>query len=198
MSDEVTIEEEGTAPTDPAEVAKTWLESDEGKAWLQPTLDRTVAKALKTHDEKQAPEIEKRIEAEREKARKEGSMSTEERLQEQIKDLQQKFSDAESKAERQTRNAELLKYATENKVPAKMLSAILANPGALDDCKASIDAIAEGLEETRKAGANETLVNDSHKPGSGDSGDSTANIEGLDWNNPADREKLLAAVADES
>lgn len=187
---------EGAEPeaTNPSEVAQKWLESDEGRAWLQPTLDRTVAKALKTHDEKQAPEIERRIKEAEEAALKKGSMSEAERMNATIAELQKKFEQAESKAAKQERDTALLSYATQTGVPTKLIADLLANPGAtLDSGKASIDAIAEGLEEIRKQTANAQVVNGSHKPGSGGTGEKEEmDYSNLDWSNPEDRSKLLA------
>lgn len=172
-------EEAGQEATNSAESAKQWLDSDEGKAWFQSTLDRTIAKALKTHDEKRAPEIEKRVEAEREKARQEANMSAEEKMKAQIDEIQSKLSSAEQKAAKNERDSTLLKYAVEKKVSDRLIADILANPGAtVETGKASIDAIAEGLEEIRKQTVNEALVNGSHKPGSGSVGDETSKLPG--------------------
>jgi hypothetical protein len=158
--------------TDPSEVARQWFGTDEGRAWLQPQLDRTIAKALKTHDEKRAPEIEKAISAAREDGRKEGSMTEAEKRDADVRRLQEELSGLKGELSRKDRDAQLLQYAEEMKVPRKAIADVLANPAAtVESGRASIDGIAETLEQIRKDAANQTLINDSHKPGSGSPGE---------------------------
>lgn len=171
-------EEQGSGEgMNPAEVAQQWLDTDEGKAWFQSTLDRTIAKALKTHDEKRAPEIEKAISAARDEGRKEGTMSEAEKRDADLKKLQEELSGLKGELSKKERDAQLLQYAESKKVPMRAIADVLANPSAtVDSGKASIDGIAETLEEVRTQTANERLVSESHKPGSGSSGDSETGL----------------------
>ena len=194
MADEM---KEGAEPeaTNPADVAKQWLESDEGKAWLQPTLDRTVAKALKTHDEKRAPEIERMLEEAKSKAAQEANMTAEERWQAKANETAQKLDTLERQLAKERRDSTFLKYAESKKLPAEYVDTILGNPVYDEEAgKEAIDRIAARYEADVTTKVNEAIVSQSHKPGSGSTGDGKEELDysTLSWSNDEDRKVLLA------
>jgi len=150
------------------------LQTDEGAELVKSMgfigsdeVDRRISKAIATHDEKQAPEIEKRLAAAKEEGQKEGSMSEAEKQASKIDKLSNELSSLKGQLSKKDRDAELREYAAEKKVPFKAITDVLANPGhTLDTGKQSIDAIAETIESIRKESANSALIDESHKPNS--------------------------------
>ena len=144
-----------------------YLESDRGR----PIVDRYVNKAVRSHDEKRAPEIEKQIEEARSAGKAEGekagSMSAEEKLMERITAMEQTIHDREATIQRNERDQEIRKIAAEYKTPAVLLDTLLENPSAtVDGARARFEAYAESHKEEVNNDVNQRLQS-AYKPGSG-------------------------------
>ena len=179
------------------------LQTDEGEELVKSLgfigsdeVDRRISKAIATHDEKQAPEIEKKLAKAREEGQKEGSMSEAEKQAAKIDALSNELSSLKGQLTKKDRDAELRQYAESLKVPSKAITDVLANSAhTLETGKASIDAIAETIEAIRKESANSALIDESHKP----SGSQDADKEKLPYdpydNSLANRLKAADYIA---
>lgn len=153
----------------PEEVS-VYLESEVGQKVLQPITDARITKALRSHDEAQAPkvkaEVDKRVIAEVAKlAPKE---MTEE--QKQIKELTLKFEQSEREKQNEIIKSRLSAEALKLKLDVPyLLDEFL--PPTFEDGVVKLQKIKKHEDEMHTRWINEYIASNAAKPGSGNSGD---------------------------
>ena len=144
----------------------SYLETDEGFRTAKPLFDRYAGKAIQTHDEKRAPDIQKLVEEAASKARKESEMTAQERTDQAIADLKAQIAASNAALDREKMLSEIRAVAESKGVPVD-LAVDLTNPSmTLDYAKQRIDNFVKAKEAEVSAGINDRLKG-AHKPGSG-------------------------------
>lgn len=155
-----------------AESVQAFLDSDKGR----PVVDRYVNRAILSHDEKRAPEIQKQIDEAREAGKAEGAkagtMSAEERLTAKIAEMEKSIKDRDAAIARKDRDEKIRAIAAEKKAPSWLTDAVIENPSAtIETATARFDAFAKAHKEEIEAEVNQRLSTNGHKPGGGRSPD---------------------------
>jgi hypothetical protein len=162
-----------------SEEVTDYLETADGKR----IVDRYINRAIISHDEKQKPEIEKRIADAvadaAEKAKKEGAMSTEDRLQSQISQLQEQIAAREADLKRRDLERTLRDKAGELQVPFDLVID-LTNPNLTEDAGVQrLQAYAERHAGEIDQEVNKRLATNGVKPRTGTGPEPTVDLGNL-------------------
>jgi len=179
-----------------AERVNELLSDSETFKLFEPHITRAIDKAIKTHDEKRAPDIQKRIEEAKELASKEAKMTEEERAQVENQKTAKELAELKSQLARRDMISELHKEAAKRNVPLE-LAVDLDNPSlTLDRAIERMDAYAEKNKAVIEKEINEHLTRNAHKPGSGSGGENNKGFDysAVDWSNPEQRNAAIAAA----
>ena len=152
-----TIKPELTEP-----IVTAFLESDAGK----PIVDRYINKAVRSHDEKRQPEIDKLIADAVERAKEDGKLSATDRMQKQMDELKAELSKRDSDLARRDLISTLRTKADEMHVPLE-LAVDLENPNLTQSRAVErMEAYAKRHADQINEEVNKRLINTA-KPGSG-------------------------------
>lgn len=155
------------APALSADQVERYLDSDEGFSAMRPRFDRYAQKAITTHDEKRKPEIDRAIQEAIDKAKNEGSMSAQERIQAQMTELQNQIKQRDADLARRDMIGRLRAKAGEMNVPLD-IAVDLDNPALTEERAIErMTAYARVHADQISAEVNKRLVSDTHKPGTG-------------------------------
>jgi hypothetical protein len=159
----------GAAPDLTDETVTAYLESDKGR----PIVDRYVNKAVRSHDEKLKPEIDRMVKDAAEKAKRESAMTVEDKLQQQMAELQEQIKQRDADLARRDLVSKLHSKAAEMGVPLE-IAVDLDNPNLTEDrAMVRMEMYAKQHAAKVSEGVNARLVT-GHKPGSGDAPASTS------------------------
>lgn len=160
--------------TDPA--VTEFLESDAGR----PIIDRYINRAVRSHDEKRQPEIDRLIADAVEKAKKEGTMSAEDKVQKQLEELRGEIKKRDADLARRDMVTRLRAKAEEMHVPLD-IAVDLDNP-ALTEEKAveRMTAYATRHKEQIAEEVNRRL-GQTPKPGTGTAPEGKADVKKMSF-----------------
>jgi len=144
----------------------SYLETDDGFRVAKPLFDRYAGKAIQTHDEKRAPEVQRMVEEATAKAKRESEMTAQERTEKAIADLNAKIAASEQALYREKMISEIRAEAESMGVPVEIAVDLTHPTLTLDYARQRIETFAKAREAEVSAGINDRLKG-AYKPGSG-------------------------------
>ena len=166
----------------------SYLETDDGFRVAKPLFDRYAGKAIQTHDEKRAPEVQRMVEEATAKAKRESEMTAQERTEKAIADLNAKIAASEQALYREKMLSEIRAEAESKGVPVD-LAVDLTNPSmTLDYAKQRIDNFVKAKEAEIASGINDRLKG-AHRPGSGNEPAGAIDVKKLSFEEMVAREE---------
>lgn len=153
-----------------------YLESDG-----RPILDRYINKAVRSHDEKQKPEIDRMISEAVETAKKDSTLSNAEKTQKRIDELEAKLKQRDTDLARRDLISKLRSKADEMHIPLD-LAVDLENPNLTEEkALERMDAYQKRHKEQIDAEVNSRLVTTAHKPQSGTGNGSAVDLKKMSF-----------------
>ena len=143
-----------------------FLETDDGFRVAKPLFDRYAGKAIQTHDERRAPEVQRMVEEATAKAKRESEMTAQERTEKAIADLNAKIAASEQALYREKMISEIRAEAESMGVPVEIAVDLTHPTLTLDYARQRIETFAKAREAEVSAGINDRLKG-AYKPGSG-------------------------------